>query len=347
MALFIESDRMGHLLEAMAPATVDGQRDVVKNERRQSYDNPPYGLADQILTEAMYPPSHPYSWPVIGYMDHLTDASYDDVVNFFKSYYTPNNASLVIAGDIDAAQAKALAGKWFADVAPGPPVAPLQATRPTITGAPKLLLEDRVQLPRLYMRWFSPAAYADDDAALTVLGRILAGGKNSRLYKRLVYDLQIADDVSAGQGGSRLNGEFQVTATARAGHTLAELDAVILEELQRISRAAPEPRELQRVLNQYEVAFLEQLERPSAKADQLNEYLFHTGAADYFNQDLARFRSLVPEDISRAAMQWLDANARVILSIVPQGKPELGLPASKKVPNTDLPLSPPKRGPTT
>lgn len=347
MALFIESDRMGHLLEAMTPATVDGQRDVVKNERRQSYDNPPYGLSDQLLTEALYPSSHPYSWPVIGYMDHLSAASYEDVVSFFRRYYAPNNASLVIAGDIDVSQARALAQKWFADVAKGEPVPVLQAAPPRVTEQKKLLLEDRVQLPRLYMRWVTPALYADGDAALTVLGQVLAGGKNSRLYKRLVYDMQIADDVGAYQNGSKLNGEFEIVSTARAGHTLAELDAVILEELAKISREAPDARELARVLNQYETSFLEQLERPSAKADQLNEYLFYTGTADYFNQDLARFRNLKPEDISRAAQQWLAANARVVLSIVPQGKPELGLPESRPVPNKDLPMSPPKRGPTT
>lgn len=347
LALFIESDRMGHLLEAMTPATVDGQRDVVKNERRQSYDNPPYGLADQVLTEALYPATHPYSWPVIGYMDHLGAASYQDVVEFFRRYYAPGNASMVIAGDVDPRQVRARVEHWFADMPAGEAVAPLQAERPTITAARRLLLEDRVQLPRLYMRWLTPAAYADDDAALIVLGRVLAGGKNSRLYRRLVYELQIADDVGAYQGGSLLNGEFQVVATARAGHTLVEIDAIILEELARLAAAPPAPRELQRVVNQYEVAFLEQLEQPSRKADQLNKYLFYTGTPDYFERDLARFRQLTPADISRAARTWLGADARVILSIVPQGRPELGLPASTTVSREGLEQSPAQRARTS
>ena len=343
LALFIESDRMGKLLDAMSEATVNGQRDVVKNERRQSYDNSPYGLADQVLTEALYPPSHPYSWPVIGYMDHLSAASYDDVANFFRRYYVPNNASLVIAGDIDPAQARRAVEKWFADVPAGQPVPPLTATPPQVTQVKKLLLEDRVQLPRLYLTWISPAAYAPGDAAMIVLGRILSGGKNSRLYKRLVYDQQIADDVTAYQQGLKLNGEFGVVATARTGHPLAELDTAIMQELERIRREPPEPRELARVINQYEVSFLEQLERPSAKADQLNEYLFYTGTPDYFNQDLARLRALTPADISRAAAAWLKPEARVVLSIVPQGKTELGLAGSTPVPNQDLQSSPPTR----
>ena len=343
LALFIESDRMGHLLDAMTPATVDGQRDVVKNERRQSYDNPPYGLADQVLTEALYPPTHPYSWPVIGYMDHLGAATYQDVVDFFRRYYAPNNASLVIAGDVGIEQARALATRWFADVPAGDSVAPQPAARPVITGAPRLLLEDRVQLPRLYQRWLTPAAYADGDAALIVLARVLAGGKNSRLYERLVYDLQIADDVSAYQSGSLLNGEFQMAATARAGHTLAEIDSVIRVEIERLAAEPPEPRELQRVVNQYEVSFLEQLEQPSRKADQLNEYLFYTGAPDYFERDLERFRRLVPADISAAARRWLAADARVLLSIVPEGRAELGLPGSTTVSREGLEQSPSQR----
>src|SRR5688572_1774393 len=177
LALFIESDRMAYLLDAMSPASVDGQRDVVKNERRQSYDNRPYGLASQVLTEAMYPKTHPYSWPVIGYMDHLTAATYEDVVNFFKRYYTPNNASLVIAGNFDPVAAKRLVTKWFNEVPRGPDIPPLAAPAPVITEARRIMLEDRVQLPRYYTNYVTVPAYSADDAALTVLGRILAGGR--------------------------------------------------------------------------------------------------------------------------------------------------------------------------
>lgn len=347
LALFIESDRMGHLLDAMSPASVDGQRDVVKNERRQSYDNVPYGLADQLLTEAIYPSTHPYSWPVIGYMDHLSNAAYQDVVNFFKQYYAPNNATLTLAGNLDVRQARALAEKWFADVPRGEALPPMTAQAPRIDGERRILLEDRVQLPRLYMRWVTPASYAEGDAALVALGRLLTSGKNSRLHKRLVYDLQIASDVSGYQGGSKLNSEFQIMATARPGHDLEELDRVILEELQKISNEPPSQRELDRILNQYETGFLEGLESVGNKADLLNEYLYYTGTPDYFNQDLARFRNLKPADLSAAAKRWLQANARVVLSVVPQGKAELGMPNSRTIPAQGLEQSPPARKKTT
>jgi zinc protease len=344
LALFIESDRMGHLLEAMSPASVDGQRDVVKNERRQSYDNRPYGLASQLITEELYPATHPYSWPVIGYMDHLGNASYEDVVSFFRTYYAPNNASLAIAGDIDVAEARRLAEKWFADVPRGTAVAPRTAPRPAIDGTRRIMLEDRVQLPRLYMTWVSTTAYSDDDAALIALSRLLAGGKNSRLYRRLVYELQIADDVNATQFGGRLSGEFQINATARAGHTLDELERAILAEIETIKAKPADERELQRIVNQYEIAFLERLELVSAKADRLNEYLYFTGTPDYFNQDLARFHNLSSRDISDAARAFLDPDRRVVLSIVPRGRTELAVPGSRHIPNEQLELSPGARG---
>jgi zinc protease len=340
LALFIESDRMGHLLPAMSPATVDGQRDVVKNERRQSYDNRPYGLASQLLTEALYPSSHPYSWPVIGYMDHLAAASYDDVVDFFRQYYVPNNASLAIVGDIDLAEARRLAEKWFADVPAGAPPAPLQAAAPVITETRRIMLEDRVQLPRLYMSWITTGAYEAGDAELTALARLLTGGKNSRLYQRLVYELQIADDVFAFQSGGRLGGEFQVSATARSGHTLEELEREILAEIERVKREQPTAHELQRIVNQYEVAFLERLEQVSSKADQLNAYLFYTGTPDYFDRDLARFRSLTPGHLTAVAQRYLDPDRRVVLSIVPRERTDLAIPGSSLIPPVDLEQSP-------
>lgn len=348
LALFIESDRMGHLLPAMSEASVDGQRDVVKNERRQSYDNRPYGLASQIITEMLYPATHPYSWPVIGYMDHLSDAAYEDVVQFFRRYYAPNNASIAIAGDIDIDEARRLVEKWFADVPRGDAVEPLAAEPPVITETRRVMLEDRVQLPRLYMTWVSSGAYQDGDAAMTALARVMTAGKNSRLYSRLVYELQIADDVSAFQNGGRLGGEFQISATARAGHTLAELEAVILDEIEALKVEPPDARELERVINQYEMSFIEGLEQVASKADQLNEYLFYTGTPDYFNEDLDRFRRLTPDDLTAAARRLLDADRRVVLSVVPQGRADLAIPGSTTVSPINLQLSPEARkGPTT
>ena len=331
---------MGYLLEAMSPASVDGQRGVVMNERRQSYDNRPYGLAFQILGEELYDESFPYHWPVIGYMDDLGAAGYDDVVDFFRTYYAPNNASLALAGDLDVDEARALVEKWFSEIPAGEPVEPPAVEAPRLEGQKRLVLEDRVQLPRLYMAWITAPAYQPGDAELTALSRLLAGGLNSRLYHRLVYNLQIAADVSARQGGGKLAGDFIITATARPGHTLEEIEAVILEEIERVKREAPEARELERIVNQYEIGFLERLELVSAKADQLNAYHFYTGTPDYFNEDLARFRALTPESLSAAAAEYLDADRRVVLSIVPRGALELAAPDSRLIQGDDLMLSP-------
>ena len=344
LSLFIESDRMAYLMDAMSPASVDGQRDVVKNERRQSYDNVPYGLADQVLTEALYPATHPYSWPVIGYMDHLSAASYEDVTNFFRKYYAPNNATLVIAGNLDTARTRQAVQKWFSEVKRGEAVTPLTAETPVITQPNLLMLEDQVQLPRLYMRWITPPSYQAGDHALSAVSRLLSGGKNSRLYKRLVYELQIADDVRAGNSGGKLNSEFEIVATARSGHTLAELDRVIQEELQKVMRDGPTAEELQRIKNQREASFLDALESVAGKADQLNHYYFYTGKPDYFNEDMTQFRNLTAKDLADAAARWLNVSNRVVLSVVPKGKTNLGLPGSKLVPATDLQLSPAARG---
>jgi zinc protease len=326
LALFLESDRMGHLLGAMSPAKVDGQRDVVKNERRQSYENRPYGMASLALDSAMYPPSHPYSWPTIGSMEDLSAASYDDVVEFFRTYYAPNNASLSIAGDIDLDRARRLVEHWFADVPAGKPVPPIEAPPAVLTAEKRMVLEDRVQLPRLYMCWLTPPMYAPGDAELDVLSGVLSGGKNARLYKRLVYDMQVAQDVASYQGSASLSSQFCIVATARAGHGLAELEAVIQEELARLRAEPPAEREVQRVVNQLEASFLDRLERVGGfggKADQLNAYYWRTGNPDWFAEDLARYKALAPNDITAAVRAHLRDDGRVVLSVVPNGKPEL------------------------
>ena len=334
LALFLESDRMGYLLPSMSPQKVDGQRDVVKNERRQSYENRPYGMASILLDENLYPPDHPYHWPTIGSMEDLTAASYQDVVDFFKRYYGPNNASLSIAGDIDPVKTKALVKEWFGDVPRGPAVPPLAPPAAYLDTEKRVVYEDRVQLPRLYMAWLSPPFFAPGDAELDVLASVLAGGKNSRFYKRLVYEMQIAQDVTAFQASSKLSSAFYIIATAREGHTLTELENVIQEELDRIKREPPQAREVQRAVNQFEAGFLDRLERVGGfggKADQLNNYLFYTGNPDYFNEDLSRYKALDAADVQTAAMTYLRDNGRVILSIVPQGKTGLAASAGKEV----------------
>ena len=323
LALFLESDRMGYLLDTMSPERVDGQRDVVKNERRQSYENRPYGMASIEIDKMLWPAGHPYSWPTIGYMEDLTAASHEDVVNFFKTYYVPNNASLVIAGDIDITRTRALVEKWFGDIPRGPFATPVAPPAAMLTEVKRQTLTDQVRLPRLYLGWLTPRAYAPGTAALDVAASILSDGKNSRLYSRLVYETQIAQDVAAFQASGALGSSFQIIATARPGHTVAEIQKIIDEELEKLRRTAPDAREVQRTRNQIEAAFYRGMERVGGfggKANQLNAYYFAGAGPDYFAEDLARYTSIAPNDVQAAVLRWLPPDRRVELVVEPEGQ---------------------------
>ena len=326
LALFLESDRMGFLVDSMSQARLDQQRDVVKNERRQSLENRPYGVAEgQVLTELLYPEGHPYHWPVVGYMDDLTAASYDDVVAFFKTYYAPGNASLVLAGDLDPVTTRAMVENWFSDVKAGAPVGPITIPGVMLTAVKKQTITDRVQLPRVYLAWLTPHALAPGDAAMDLVGYVLAGGKNSRLYKRLVYDLQIAQNVVAYQNSQALSSYFLIRATPQPGHTTDELQVVIDEEIEKLRNEPPTDREVERALNQIESSFYKSLERVggfSGKADQLNNYYTGTGNPDWFNEDLSRYRSLSPTDIRAAVQAFLPRDRRVELTVMPESTPQ-------------------------
>ena len=323
MALFLESDRMGYLLDTMSPERVNGQRDVVKNERRQSYENRPYGMASLELDKMLWPAGHPYSWPTIGYMEDLTAASHEDVVTFFKTYYAPNNASLVIAGDIDFDRTRAMVEQWFGEIPRGADVPPISAPAAKLTGVTRKTITDQVRLPRLYLGWLTPRTYAPGDAALDLASSILTDGKNSRLYKRLVYDTQMAQDVSAFQQSGALGSSFVIVATARPGRTINEIQKAIDEELARLRREPPDAREIQRAINQIEASFYRQMERVGGfggKADQLNAYYTAGGGPDSFAEDLARFTSLSPADVQAAALGWLPPDRRVELIVEPEVK---------------------------
>jgi zinc protease len=324
LPLFLESDRMGFLLATMSESVVNGQRDVVKNERRQRIENQPYAKAFEALPPLLFPAGHPYSWLAIGSMADLSAASYEDVVGFFKKWYGPANASLVIAGDVDARQARRLVEKWFADVPRSEPVDPLVPHPVVLRGEKRVVLEDKVQLPRLYLAWVTPPRFAPGDAALDAVAAVLADGKNSRLYRRLVYELQVAQDVSALQDSSALASTFLVTVTPRAGHDLEEMRRLVDEEIAKLQAAPPSEREAERFLNRTEASFLDRLERVSAKADELNAYYFATGDPDYFEEDLARYRALSPSDVQAAAASFLGPG-RVLVSVVPEGKKELAV----------------------
>jgi zinc protease len=326
LALYLESDRMGYLLDIVSEALVDGQRDVVKNERRQSVENEPYGMADPRIGELLYPKNHPYHWPVIGYMEDLTAASAEDVKEFFRKYYAPQNASLVVAGDINPAEVRKKIEHWFADVKPGKSREAIEVPPVSLTGIVKETLTDQVQLPRLYLAWPTPALYAPGDAEMDVAAAVLSGGKNSRLYKRLVYDMQVAQSVVAYQQSSLLGSQFRIEVTARPAkephaQVLDKLKALVDEELAKLRTTPPTEREVQRVLNQTEASFFARMEKIGGfggKADQLNGYLVQAGNPDWFNEDLARYLALQPSDIQAAIARWLVPDKRIELSVVPK-----------------------------
>ncbi len=332
LALFLESDRMGYLLDVVSPAMVDGQRDVVKNERRQGVENAPYGEAEVRLGELLYPPDHPYHWPVIGYMKDLTAATQQDVIDFFKKYYAPGNASLVVAGDIDPVKTRALVEKWFSDVKPGEPVDPIDAPPAVLHAVKRETLHDRVQLPRLYLAWLTPKQFAPGDAELDLVAQLLTGGKNSRLYKRLVFDEQIAQDVTAFQNSGGLGSSFQIVVTAKHGpgaeaetpqQMIDRVRQAIDEEIGKLRAAPPAPRELERAVNQIEASFYDRMERVGSfggKADLLNAYYTETGDPDYFNEDLSRYRAASVSDIQAAVRRWLPKDRRVELTVLPEEK---------------------------
>ncbi len=333
LALWMESDRMGFLLPALTQAKFDNQRDVVLNERRQNYENRPYGLVSAALSEALFPPSHPYSWLTIGSPADLRAASLEDVHAFFLRYYHPANASLAIAGDIDADHALALVERYFGPLAPGPAPEPVPPT-PRPAAAARLVMEDRIELPRLYLAWVTPELYADGDAELDLLADILAGGKASRLYRRLVYEERIATEVAAYQNSRELGGYFQVIATAVPGVTLAAIEHALTDEVTRFTREGPTPDELSRAIALTESGFLSRLQHVGGfggKSDQLNSYNVVVGDPDYFLRDLQRYRAATARSIREAAAAYLAPAEAVCLSVVPPGREDLAAPSSRKV----------------
>jgi zinc protease len=331
LALWLESDRMGYLLPALTPAKLAKQRDVVLNERRQNYENRPYGLAGMAIHDALYPPDHPYHWLTIGAAEDIRAASFDDVRAFFARYYHPANASLALAGAIDTQRALELAERYFGEIPAGPAVEPVvPAAMPARTAETRLLLEDRVKLPRLYLSWQSPALFAEGDAALDVLAEVLATGKTSRLYRSLVHERHLAVDVLAAQQSREIDGVFQIVVTAAPGVTLATLAAVIDDEIARLGSEGPTVGELERSLAQAEAHFVYRLQTVggfNGKSDQLNAYNVFIADPGYLDEDWQRYRRLTAGDVRTAAAALTPAR-RVTLSIVPTGETALAIPGS-------------------
>ena len=322
LMLWLDADRMGWLLPTMTAAKVDLQRDVVKNERREGVDNAPYGLSDETILAMRYPAGHPYSWPVIGSMTDLSAASLEDVKDFFRRYYVPNNASLVVAGDVNTADVRRLVRQYYGEIPRGPATARSTAAPTAIARDTAAVLEDKVELPRLYYSWASVPSLSDDEPALDLLSLILTCQKDGRLTQALVFDAGVASEIHADQQGRRLTGDFAIVATARPGHALSELQPLIERQLKRLVAEPPSERELDQAKNTIEAALLRRLERVSRKADELNGYYSRLGRADYFDTLVSRYRAVTPAEIQRVTREYL-TKPRVTLSIVPEGHRDL------------------------
>ena len=321
-ALWLESDRMGYLLPALTAAKLATQRDVVLNERRQNYENRPYGRVGMALSAAHFPPSHPYHWPTIGMPSDLRAAGLDDMREFFAAYYHPGNASLAIAGDIETGRALALAARYFAEIPPGPPPPPVAIpVERSVSPSRSLYLEDRVELSRVYLTWRTPALFEAGDAELDLLADLLAGGLSSRLHRSLVRDRRLAADVSVWQDSREMAGLFAISATVAPASRPADVEAVVTDELALLADHGPKPDEVARVLRCAEGAVTGLLQRVGGfggRSDQLNRYNVFAGTPGYLATDLARYRRVDRNGV-RAAAARLTAERRVALCVVPAG----------------------------
>jgi zinc protease len=328
LGLWLESDRMGYLLDKLDIAALENQQDVVRNERRQSIENAPFGVVEEAIYHNLYPMGHPYYGYVMGSHADIQAAKLDDVRRFFKQYYTPNNASLAIVGDIDKAATMKLVEKYFGPLKKGPEVPQVQVTTPPITSERRLEVKDHVELPRLYMSWLTPNFFQAGDAEADLTSHILGGGKSSRLYRRLVYEKQIAQDVSATQNSQSLGSVFTIQATARPGHTLDELEKEVNEVLDSLRSQGPEAKELDRARTAVETSIFEGIERFGGfggVADRIQTYNHYTKNPDYLAQDVDRYRKVTTAQVQQFAQKYLPNNARVIVRGVP-GEPDLGAP---------------------
>ena len=320
--LWIESDRLAGLTDTLDQKKLDNQRDVVLNERRQSYENQPYGLAPLILAENLWPKDFGYHWDTIGYVADLKAAAAGDVKAFFAKYYVPNNATMVIAGDVKPADVKALVEKYFAWIPKAPtPARPQYKAPAPLTKEIVVESTDDVQVPRVYLTWRGPAQFSTDEAALDTAAAILGDGKSSRLYKRLVFDEKIAQSVRADDGTQELAGSFDIVVTAKPGTDPKKLAQEVSEEVAKLSTTPPDAGEIERAINSHEASFLNGLEPTLSRAIQLARYDVMAHDPAYFAKDLARYRAVTADQVKAAAAKYLKPNMRVQLIIRPGKKP--------------------------
>lgn len=317
IALWLESDRMGFLLNALDESKFENQKSVVINERLERYDNQPYGLAWELIVKNLFPKGHPYSWPTIGFKEDIESFTLDDVISFFKLFYSPSNATLVIAGDVDIQEAINLVEKYFGEI-PQYETPPFPQTE-NFSLTENLYVEhkDNVQLPRLYLAFPTVKCYQPDDAEFEILSDILSGSKNSRLNKRLVFDEQIAQDVSAFQFSGKYGGMFIIVSTAKPGINLSELKKKIFEEISLIDSKGITEKEFLKTQNGIKSNFISALQNIDHIADHLNHYNFYLGEPNSFEFDINRYQSVKPDDNQRIAGKLLSKNY-LELNIIPK-----------------------------
>ncbi len=320
LALWMESDRMESLLDVLTQQKLDNQRDVVKNERRQRYENTPYGMFWKYAAEHLYPVGHPYQHTTIGSHEDLSAASLDDVKAFFRKYYVPKNAVVTLVGDFERERALSLVDTYFGHLPAGE-----RAAFPAVPPSPQpnkhIVEPDDVKLPRIHLVWQTPALYQDGDAAMDVLASVLASGKTSRLYKPLVYDKKLAKDVSAYQVSRALGSFFVVQVTASPGTTLDELAPALDEALKGALATPPTEDEMLRAVNGWRKSFYQRIESVVARAQMLSSYYHLTGKADYIAEDLRRYTALTPADVAAAAKKWITPDHTLRVDIVEEKKP--------------------------
>lgn len=314
IALWMESDRMGHLLGAVNQAKLDEQRGVVQNEKRQG-ENQPYGKVWELISKGTYPAGHPYSWTVIGSMEDLNAASLEDVHEWFKTYYGPNNAVLVIAGDVNTQEVYEKVKKYFGDIPPGPPIAKHQAWVAKMTGTKRQLMQDRVPQARIYKVWNIPQWGTKELTYLDLVSDVLGSGKTSRLYKRLVYDEQICTSVQVFASPGEIGSQFMIIATAKPGIDLKKVEASLDDELNKFLKEGPTEKELERVKTEFEASFIRGIERIGGfggKSDILAQNQVFGGSPDYYKNVLNWVRNATTSDLKTVSKEWLSDGVYIL-----------------------------------
>jgi zinc protease len=328
-ALLVEADRMGWLLPAMTQEKLDNQMMVVRNERREG-EGEPYGAFWLNFNENFYPKGHPYDHSVIGIHEDLEAATLDDVKDFFRTYYTPNNATLAIAGDFNHHEAKAWVEKYFSEIPPGPPVDEVEVWVPEMTQEKRVRYEDRVQLSRIYFSWHTPPMFAKGDAELSLAAKILGQGRTSRLYKRLVHEEKLAQEISAFQMSQQISSAFLIDVTLRPDVEIAQVEKVVNEEIANFARSGPTKEELQRAKNDYESGFVKNLQRIGSwggKNDLLNRYNHYAGTPGYFRTEYESYLSPSEAGVQNAFASWIGPG-RMVVEIHPFAEYAAGPAAS-------------------